>query len=353
LTRRGRLVIVPFVSQTVTAATTVLDELRTNLPKGYLARPFEDGDREAIVEAGNAEAHPMEAESAEEWRRWEGMMDDPHRIRITLIGPDEKIAGTGAIQVGMMQRPDGSQQIGVTVFKQHRGRGVGSAVLASLEAEARRRGVPRLLSGASASKPFALEFARKRGYREIGRRIMSYRELASYDPDEWRESLERVAKAGIRMRSFSDVLAERDDAGKDRFWHELYVAEAPMWDDIPFAAPTPHWPYERFYTMTVKSGQLLPDLSLVAYAGDVIAGFTTTGDHQGKDGWTWMTGVARDHRGKGIAMALKVEALARAKAKGRRAMGTVNDEPNKAMRGVNIKLGYQPVPEHVELEKKL
>jgi len=353
LTRRGALVIVPFVSQTVTAVGTVLDDLRSQLPKGYRARPFEDGDREAIVEAGNAEAHPMEAESADEWRRWEGMMDDPHRIRITLIGPDGKIVGTGAIQVGMMQRPDGSQQIGVTVFKEHRGRGVGSAVLAGLEAEARRRGVPRLLSGASASKPFALAFARKRGYREIGRRIMSYRELASYDPGEWRGSLDRVAKGGIRIRSFSDVLAERDDAGKDRFWHELYEAEGPMWDDIPFASPTPHWPYERFYTMAVKSGQMLPDLSLVAYAGDVIAGFTTTGDHQGKDGWTWMTGVARDHRGKGIAMALKVEALARAKANGRRAMGTVNDEPNKAMRGVNIKLGYQPVPEHVELEKKL
>ena len=32
---------------------------------------------------------------------------------------------------------------------------------------------------------------------------------------------------------------------------------------------------------------------------------------------------------------------------------TVNDEPNKAMRGVNIKLGYQPVPDHIELEKRL
>ena len=331
----------------------VLADLNARLPKGYRARSFDDADREAIVEAGNAEAHPMEAESAEEWRRWEGMMNDPHRIRITVIGPDGKIAGTGAIQVGMMQRPDGSQQIGVTVFKEHRRRGIGGAVLDSLEAEALRRGVPRLLSGASASKPFALEFARKRGYREIGRRIMSYRELDSYEPAQWRVSLDRVAKAGIRIRSFSEVLAERDADGKERFWHELYEAEAPMWDDIPFATPTPHWPFERFYTMAVKSGQMLADLSLVAYDGDVIAGFTTTGDHQAKDGWTWMTGVARDHRGKGIAMALKVEALARAKAAGRRAMGTVNDEPNKAMRGVNIKLGYMPVPEHVELEKTI
>ncbi len=300
-------------------------DLNARLPKGYRTRPFEDADREPIVAAGNAESHPMEAESAEEWRRWERMMEDPQRIRVSVTGSDGKIAATGAIQVGMMQRPDGSQQIGLTVFKEHRHRGLGSAILETLESEARRRRVPRLLAGASAAKPFALEFATKRGYREIGRRIMSYRELASYEPAHWRKSLDRVATTGIRIRSFSEVLAERDAEGKERFWHELYEAEAPMWDDIPFATPTPHWPFERFHTMAVKSGQML--------AG--------------------MTGVARDHRGKGIAMALKVEALARAKAKGRRAMGTVNDESNKAMRGVNIKLGYTPVPDHVELAKTI
>jgi mycothiol synthase len=341
------------VSQTLTGEQVVLTDLSARLPKGYRARSFEDADREPIVAAGNAESHAMEAESAEEWRRWEAMMNDPQRIRLSVLGPDGKIAGTGAIQVGMMQRPDGSQQIGLTVFKEHRRKGVGNAILESLEAEASRRGVPRLLAGASASKPFALEFAAKRGYREIGRRIMSYRELDSYQPEAWRSSLDRVRSAGIRIRSFSDVLAERDDAGKERFWHELWEAEAPMWDDIPFASPMPHWPFDRFYKMAVKSGQLIPELSLLAYDDDVIAGFTTTGDHQKKDGWTWMTGVARTHRGKGIAMALKVEALARAKAKGLRAMGTVNDEPNKAMRGVNIKLGYQPVPAHVELEKTI
>jgi GNAT superfamily N-acetyltransferase len=226
-------------------------------------------------------------------------------------------------------------------------------MLDAFEAEARRREVPRAFSGVSASRPFALEFGTKRGYKEIGRRIMSYRELDSYEPPRWNDTLARMAREGVRVRTFGEVLGERDDAGKDRFWHELWEAEGPMWDDIPFSSPMPHWPFDRFYKMTVKSGQLLPDLSLVAYDGAQIVGFTTTGDRQKKDGWTWMTGVARDHRGRGIAMALKVDVLARAKAAGLRAMCTVNDEPNKAMRGVNIKLGYQPVPDHVELEKHL
>jgi GNAT superfamily N-acetyltransferase len=114
----------------------------------------------------------------------------------------------------------------------------------------------------------------------------------------------------------------------------------------------PHWPWDRFYEMST-SAQMLLDLSLVAYAGDQIAGFTTTGKRKDRDAWTWMTGTAREHRGRGVARALKVEALTRAKRKGLRAMGTTNDEPNKAMRGINAKLGYQMLPAHVELEKPL
>ena len=140
---------------------------------------------------------------------------------------------------------------------------------------------------------------------------------------------------------------------QEKFWRELWEAEAPMWDDIPFSTPTPHWPYDRFKKMAALNPQILRDLSLVAYAGDTIAGYTLTGASHPNDGDTYMTGVAREYRGRGIAMALKVDVLARAKANGLRAMKTVNDEPNKAMRGINATLGYQTLPAHVQLEKKL
>lgn len=332
---------------------TMLDETNARLPNGYRVRAFEERDREPIVAFQNAEAHPMEAETADEWRQWESFLPDPSRERMTLLAPDGSTVGTAVILVGMTARPDGSQFVSVSVQPAHRRRGIGSAMLEALEAEARRRRVPRLLAGTSAARPFAFAWSTKRGFREIGRRIMSYIDLASYDPSRWRDALDRVTRDGIRLRSFADVLAERDATGRERFWHELYDAEGPMWDDIPFSTPTPHWPFERFYDLNVKSGQLLSELSIVAYHGDVIAGFTTTGDRAHTDGWTYMTGVARTHRGRGIAMALKVAALDRAKAQGRRAMCTVNDEPNKAMRGVNIKLGYQPVPDTIELEKAL
>ena len=341
----------PFFHMT-TITATVLDDLGARLPRGYRARAFQDADREPIVEAGNAESHPMERETADEWRKWERMFKDPSRVRLTVIDGTGAVVGSGSIAVGFTPRPDGAQQIGVSVHREHRRRGIGTALLEAFESEAKRRDVSRLLSGTSAARPFAFEFARKHGYREIGRRIMSYRELASFDPAPWQHALARVRGEGIRIRTYAEVLAERDDVGKERLWQEIWDAEGPMWDDIPFSTPTPHWPYDRYYEMTAKNPQLLRDLSLLAYDGDEIVGLTTTGDRQKVDAWTYMTGVARTHRGRGIAMALKVDVLGRGKAKGLRAMCTVNDEPNKAMRGVNIKLGYQPVPDHIELEKR-
>ena len=66
-----------------------------------------------------------------------------------------------------------------------------------------------------------------------------------------------------------------------------------------------------------------------------------------------MTGTGRDYRGRGLATAMKVKMLAAAKTAGLRAMLTTNDEPNKAMRGINAKLGYVMLPANVELEKTL
>ena len=326
--------------------------LSARLPAGYRAREFDDSDRDKFVVERNREQHWMEQGSAAEWRYWENLMKDPTLLRVSVEAADGSIAAIGDIGTGFQPRPDRSQFIGMTVLAPHRRKGIGTALLEALEEEAKRRDVPKLLGGANEGEKFALDWALGRGYRAIGRRIASYVELATFDPAEFSEALDRARAAGIRIKSFAETLEGLDATAKDQWWHALYEAEAPMWEDIPFATPTPHWPFDRFYEAST-SDQIMKDLSLVAYAGDQIAGFTTTGKSKDKDGWTWMTGTAREFRGRGVARALKVEALTRAKEKGVRALGTTNDEPNKSMRGINAKLGYQMLPAHVELEKPL
>ena len=343
---------VPNLARRMIALDT--DRISATLPKGYRARPFADADREPLVAERNTWLHEMERQDAGEWRMWEQLAPDESLYRIVVEDGEGWIAGFANLSAGgMMRHLDGAQSGNVNVARAARGRGIGSALLAEIEEEARRRKAPRLLGYANAAHPDSLAWADRRGFREIGRRIESYVELASFDPGAWSEKLRAVKSSGIAFRTFAEAMDGLDDLGRESFYRAVFDAQGPMWEDIPFATPTEPWPYERFRQLAFESGQLMPDTSVLAYDGDTIAGFTQTAKRQDKDAYTWMTGTARSHRGRGIATALKVEALTRAKQRGLRAMLTTNDEPNKAMRGINARLGYQMLPAHVQLEKKL
>src|SRR4029078_1757935 len=60
-----------------------------------------------------------------------------------------------------------------------------------------------------------------------------------------------------------------------------------------------------------------------------------------------LTAVRRTWRRRGIAVALKREQIARARAAGIEQIYTTNDESNAGMRGVHARLGYPPAPTQI------
>ena len=332
---------------------TSLGAITDTLPTGYRAREFRDSDRETWVEDRNAERHELQHGSADEWRDWEKLDPPDDLFRIAVETSAGRPVASTDVGPGFFPRPDRALHGAVGVMRGHRRKGLGSALLEVMEAEARRRTAPRILAGTDASLDGALEWAVKRGYREIGRRIEAYVYVQTFDPSPFMEVVDRVNASGVTLRSLGAVLADRDAAATDTFWRDLYEADAPMWEDVPWATPTPHMPWDKFHKVMVESGKLMPDATIVALDGDKIAGYTATGKTGTDRGYTYMTGTGRDYRGRGIGTALKLAMLAGAKKAGLRAMLTTNDEPNKAMRGINAKLGYVMLPAHIELEKTL
>jgi len=332
---------------------TDLGTITSALPKGYRAREFRDTDRETWVEDRNAEQHELQRGSADEWREWEKLDPPKDLFRIAVETSDGGPVAMTDVGPGFFPRPDGTVHGSVGVLRGHRKKGLGSTLLNVMEAETRRRKAPRILAGTDASLEGALEWAQKRGYREIGRRIESYVYVQTFDPSPFTGVVDAVRASGVTLRSLGDVLKGRDAAGTEAFWRDLYEADAPMWEDVPWATPTPHMPWEKFHKLMVESGKIIPDATIVALDGQTIAGYTSTGKTGTDRGYTYMTGTGREYRGRGIGTVLKVAMLAGAKKAGLRAMLTTNDEPNKAMRGINAKLGYVMLPAHIELEKKL
>src|ERR1700687_1065182 len=156
--------------------TTLTDlvAITERLPTGYRAREFRDSDRETWVEDRNAERHELQQGSADEWRDWEKLNPPEDLYRVAVETADGTPAAGTDVGQGFFPRPDGALNGGVGVMRAHRKKGLGSALLEVMEAEARRRKAPRILASTESSQAGALEWAEMRGYREIGRRIESY-----------------------------------------------------------------------------------------------------------------------------------------------------------------------------------
>jgi GNAT superfamily N-acetyltransferase len=332
---------------------TGAEAITETLPKGYRAREFRDSDREPWTEERNAQVHELQRSTAEEWREWEAIEEPKNLLRVSVDAPDGRLAAGADLGPGFFPRADGTLFGGVNVVRTHRRKGLGKALLDAVESTARTAKAPRILGSANVAFQGSLEWAEMHGYREIGRRIESYVDVNTFDAGGLTDVVARVEASGIRLATVTELLGGRDSTAIEQFWRDLWEAEAPMWEDVPWASPTPHWPYEKFKKMAVDSGKLVNDATIVAMDGAQIAAFTTTGKQGTDRGYTWMTGTGRDYRGRGLATALKVKMLASAKAAGLRAMLTTNDEPNKAMRGINAKLGYVMLPATVELQKTL
>src|SRR5712691_7290487 len=144
-------------------------------------------------------------------------MKDPKLLRVTVEAPDGSVAAIGDIGVGFTARPDGSQFIGITVLAPHRRKGIGSALLEGFEHEARRREAPKVLGGVNEGEKFALDWALGHGYRQIGRRIASYVELAKFEPVPFSAALDRARAAGMTITSFAEMLNGRDAAGQEQW----------------------------------------------------------------------------------------------------------------------------------------
>ncbi|HWG84375.1 MAG TPA: GNAT family N-acetyltransferase, partial [Deinococcales bacterium] len=153
--------------------------------------------------------------------------------------------------------------------------------------------------------------------------------------------------SGLRIASMAELAGEEG-------WARLHELLGDAMRDEPNVAEQQEPGLDDFKREVVGNPYFPPEQTLVALDGERWA--ATTGlmlKGNPEDAYTWQTAVRREYRGRGLARALKVLSIERARAAGVTRMSTNNDSRNAPMLRVNDSLGYARRPGFWRLRRSL
>jgi mycothiol synthase len=112
--------------------------------------------------------------------------------------------------------------------------------------------------------------------------------------------------------------------------------------DIPLPGAFTGVPLEEFQNQYVRRPGTLLDAFFIAKDGETYVGLSSVWREEGRsDLWQIITGVRKEYRRRGVALALKLSVMDYAKKHGAETIKTWNASTNVAMLSLNDKLGYR------------
>jgi GNAT superfamily N-acetyltransferase len=262
----------------------------------------------------------------------------PGTTRHLAATADGRVVGAGTVgRIFVYPEDHPTFWASIVVVPEARRQGVGSAILAALSADAAAAGKTGLEVRAFADRPEGLAFLEHHGYAELERSRMVRLELIGRTPPPV------DLPDGLHLAT----LAERPE-----LVGEVHEVAIEAFDDIPGGdTPMAAGDLAEFRARDVDRpgidhGAFMLALDeatgrVIGYASLMfVPGSTTVA-------WHDMTAVRGAWRGRGVATALKRATIGWAIEHGLTALDTGNDEDNAAMRAVNARLGYVPLPDEL------
>ena len=320
-------------------------------------RPFEDHDRESIIEIRNQDMPAHRQNTAASWKRRDALRK-PELVDLRLCAVDTE---TNRV-VGFLDATDLNTStftmvdvcdFGITIAHEYRRQGIGTALYDRAAAFAQERSAKRLLTGFREWTPDepGIAFLTKRGFTEQERETPSYLDLTRWDESPFLGSLGQAAAYGARIFSYDTV--EDSEASRRRLYDldTALIYDIPRRDTQPFTIE----PFEDFVQSIIEHPEWRPDLQLIAEKdGEWVGKCHVVPKLEFPEvGMQWLTGISKAHRGHGLATALKVRAYEKARAAGVTIMTTENHADNAPMLAINTKFGFIPEPSVVVYNKAL
>jgi mycothiol synthase len=243
--------------------------------------------------------------------------------------------------------------IALDVHPEYQRQGTGSRLYERMIAMIQARGAKSVRAGTQESRTSAIEFLAHRGFKEIQRYWESRLHIPSFDFDAFSTAERRAAEQGITITTLAEELAKHGPS--DGMLKPVYEMVHRAFADVPFPDPPTQDPYEKWKTHVLENPDELPDAFFLAKDGDAYVGVSDMHAHSDQPDilHQGFTGVLREYRGKGIAMALKMQTVKYARDKGFREIRTGNNTRNRPMLRINEAMGFVKQPVWIEYEKAL
>ncbi len=228
--------------------------------------------------------------------------------------------------------------MGINVDPASQRRGIGTMLYERIMRDMAEMDAITVRAGTREDKPASISFLGKRGFGERMRSWESHLDIQEFDSTRLQSYAAKMAEQRVTISTLRE-LSQHDP----QCHRKLYALLTAVVADMP--APDRFTPldFEDFMKQTVLHPNCLQDGYLIAsdeerYVGlsNVFKSEKQTGDLHQMD-----TGVLREYRGRGIAMALKLEVIRFAKRYGANVIKTWNDSTNEGMLAINQKLGFQ------------
>ena len=312
-------------------------------------RAFKEADYEGIVTIDNA-VYPDYVDTVDEWRYNDEHLDPRcHLERHVVEGPEGLVAFASAGHAAYSYDPK-RLWVDFQVLTDHRGQGHGATLWQHLLRSIERFEPNKLTASAREDYASGRRFLEQRGFVETMREWENHLDAQAYDPTPFAGHVERVVESGIRLASLTELEGDDPDC-----YEKLYETSDAIGADVP--SPDEHTKSDKAtWIKKLKTNpNRMPDGFVVAVDGDRYVGVSTLWASQGEplNVYTGLTGVRREYRRRGIALAMKLKALDYAKKNGHRTVKTWNATGNEGMLAINEALGFKKQPAWIEYALEL
>jgi GNAT superfamily N-acetyltransferase len=314
-------------------------------------RAFTDDDYPAWVGGGNL-CYPDYRWSVEEARHQDDIWDHSRFFKTRIVAEEDGglVGGVDLNHRPSHFHPD-RYRLDLWVLPDSRRRGHGAALHDAAVKLLRERNALAATSGVKESMTDGVEFTRKRGWVEVKRDWESRLVVAGFDFARFAGATERATAQGVRISTYADELT-----GDDQVPHKAHELTGLIGRDVPAIDPPTDVTFEYWRRDWIEAPSFLPDAFFIAIDGQGLwLGMSNLFRSIEDPSFIWqgLTGVRREARGMGLAMALKLETVRYAQRLGADHIKTWNDQKNRPMLAINEAMGFAKQPAWIGLELRL